>query len=316
MSLTTRQTILLGPQRAVPTLDRAVESLDIPADAKIAAITAGWEEREPEDLELAEHLSGRVVNLRIHQRADDFYQRDPELLEAMRRRHDWLRRLQDLYRLRLSHALEAARQLLQREDDTELLAPEIEAAIEAVRELDRHHLARVREIINEWEQHWRPAEREAGAQHRREIEDQLRDCGALCVAGGHVAILLNRTRLFDLLPLLGDRPVLGWSAGAMALSEKVVLFHDSPPQGPGDAEILGPGLGVCPGVVPLPHAKRRLRLDDRDRVSLFARRFKDDLCVALDERCQVRRSGPGWDATPETRQLTGEGTLVPVGGAS
>ncbi len=292
-----------------------MDSLGIPGDARIAAVTAGWEEREPEDMELGEHLGGRVVNLRIFQRGDDVYQRDPELHEAMRLRHDTLRKLQEIYRLRLAHALEAAREVLAMEEDEELMAPEREAAIEAVRELDRHHLRRVTEIVREFEERWRPAERETPAHHRREIAAELEGSAAVCIAGGHVAILLNRMRLFDLAPLLQTRPIVGWSAGAMALSEKIVLFHDSPPQGAGDAEVLVPGLGLCPGVVPLPHAKRRLRLDDRTRVELFARRFQDDLCAALDDRSRIDWDGAGWTGGPQTRKLCRDGSLREVSAA-
>ena len=38
---------------------------------------------------------------------------------------------------------------------------------------------------------------------------------ALCVAGGHVTILLNRVRLLGLLELAGDLPLIAWSAGAI-----------------------------------------------------------------------------------------------------
>ena len=49
----------------------------------------------------------------------------------------------------------------------------------------------------------------------------------------------------------------------MAISERVVLFHDSPPQGPGAAEVLDAGLGLVGDVVVLPQPEFRLRLDDR-----------------------------------------------------
>jgi peptidase E len=54
---------------------------------------------------------------------------------------------------------------------------------------------------------------------------------AVLIAGGHIAVLLNRLRLFDLSAVLRERPVFGWSAGAMVLTSRIVLFHDSPPRG-------------------------------------------------------------------------------------
>ena len=142
----------------------------------------------------------------------------------------------------------------------------------------------------------------------------LNDVGAVCIAGGHVGILVNRVRLFGIPSLVGDRPLIGWSGGAMALSERIVLFHDSPPQGPGNAEVFGPALGLCRGVVPLPHASERLRLDDATRVSLFARRFRPDLCVALDAGRRIDWDGTNWTPHHDTDQLAAGGQLVAVGG--
>ena len=90
-----------------------------------------------------------------------------------------------------------------------------------------------------------------------------------------------------------------------------MLFHDSPPQGPGDAEVYAPGPGHrSRGLVPLPHARhRRLRLDDPARVALFARRFAPDLCVPLDEgeRLDWDEGGTEWTPSRETLALTAKG---------
>lgn len=311
--MTGRPVIVLGPQRLRPTLVEAVEAV-APARAggRIAAVTAGWEEREREDRELSDHLGGRVVNLHVYGRAEDVYQRDAELFQAMRRRHDRMRRLQVLYRLRLGHALDAARglALLLADGDDGLVAPELEAALDAVRRLDAHHLERIREIHAQFDEEWQPARREHVLRHRRELAAILEDCAGLCVAGGHVAILLNRMRLLGVDSLAPDLPLFCWSAGAMAASERVVVFHDSPPQGAGNAEVLEAGLGAFSGIVALPHARRRLRLDDGARVGLLARRFAPDRCVALDEGTRVDWDGERWTAAPGTRRLTVEGTLV------
>ena len=84
---------------------------------------------------------------------------------------------------------------------------------------------------------------------------------AIVIAGGHVAVLANRLRLFDIAALAGARPIVAWSAGAMALAERVVLYHDHPPQGAAPAELLDRGLGLVAGVLPLPDAARRLALE-------------------------------------------------------
>jgi hypothetical protein len=318
--------VLLGPQRLLPTLNLAFEALApraplLTTAAPIAAITAGWEEREAEDRELSEHLWGRVRNLHLYERTEDAYRRDPELFAAMRARHTKLRRLQQLYRIRLGHELAAARELLARSADTgdtidpELLALEQEEAIGAVRELDARHLDHIEEVHAEFVARVKPLERAAVQHHRRELGRVLGECCALCVAGGQVAILLNRMRLFDVIGLLGEQPVFCWSAGAMALSERVVVFHDDPPHGAGNPEVLELGLGVHRGVVALPHASHRLRLSDRLRVSLFARRFAPAACVALDPRTRLTFDGERWQGIPGTRRLERTGELAEVGAA-
>jgi hypothetical protein len=103
---------------------------------------------------------------------------------------------------------------------------------------------------------------------------------------------------------------MAWSAGAMVVSDRIVLFHDSPPQGRGNAEVFGAGLGLFPGVVVLPHARRRLMFHNHDRTSVFARRFAGATCIALDERCWVKFEGARWTTGPGTFQLCSDGRLV------
>ena len=281
-----REIVLLGPQRLKPIVSGALKRLGI--TGSIAVVTAGWEEREGEDRELAEHVGVDVRNLSVYQRVEDIFERDQELFGAMRKRHDTMRKIQTYYRMRLAHALESARELLGRTDaDKELLESARDGAIAVVRQLDAEHLDRVDEVHAEFNQVWRPEERELVAHHRQAIASEMGECQALCIAGGHVAILLNRMRLLDVIGLVPNIPILAWAAGAMVLGERVILFHDSPPQGPGDAEVLERGFGLCKDFVALPHASRRLRLEDKARVGLFAKRFGPANCVALDELCEV-----------------------------
>lgn len=281
----TSQIVILGPQRFEPTLADAAKSLGI--DGDIATVTAGWQEREAEDAELRDHLGSRTVNLLLHRRGEDVFQSDRQLQAAHGLRQERLRQLQVVYRLRLAHAKAAAREMLGTEGDRWLLEPEQIGAIEAIRALDAHHLDRVRDVHASFESSVHPWDRPVVARHRAELSDIVSRTSALAVAGGHVAVLLNRMRLFGVLELGGNKPILAWSAGAMVLAERIVLFHDSPPQGPGNAEVLGDGLALLPDVVPLPHGSRRLRLGDPARVALFARRFAPSRCVVLDKGARL-----------------------------
>ena len=307
---TTRSVILLGPQRLRRTLAQAVRGSGVEGD--VAVVTAGWQEREEEVDELREHLGGRVVNLQLYRRAEEVFAADTELARALRQRQDRLRRMQDVYRLRLSFALDAARALLTRRGDPELIVPEREAAIEAVRELDRAHLVRVAAVHREVDEQWRPFERPVVARHREELAGLMAGCGAFAIAGGHVAVLLNRLRLFGAAALAAGKPVFAWSGGAMVAGEQLVLFHDDPPQGPGHAEVLEAGLGLYSGLLPLPHARRRLRLDDALSVGLLAKRFAGHECVALDDGAILRREGGAWApwGGDGSRRLLPDGTVA------
>lgn len=273
--------ILLGPQRHAPIVATALDSLG--PEGPVCAVTAGWQEREAEVTELAAHLDREVTDLKLYHRTETLFQRDPELATAYRSRQHRLQDSQRLYRLRLAHTLAAARELLETEGpDLELLETERTAALRAVRSLDRHHLRQIRQIHTEFDKTWNPSERPALQEQREELSKLIKARQALLIAGGHVGVLIGRLRLFALDQLLNDLPIVAWSAGAMALAESIVLFHDHPPQGPGDPEVLDQGLGLVSGLVPLPHAQERLRLADPKRVALFAGRFAPARCLALD----------------------------------
>ena len=104
--------ILLGPQRR-PTLEGVARSLPPGLDPSlagpVATITAGWQEREPDDAELSALLSaaGRAVNLALYRRWLDVQDNDPEYAAADRKLQRTLAELQDVYLLRLDYALRA-----------------------------------------------------------------------------------------------------------------------------------------------------------------------------------------------------------------
>jgi hypothetical protein len=97
----------------------------------------------------------------------------------------------------------------------------------------------------------------------------------------------------------------------MVCAERIVLFHDDPPQGAGSPEVFGAGLALVRGVVPLPHASRRLDLADPLRVQLFARRMEPLTCIALDRGDGLLWDGARWQPVcGGARRLTPEGEVV------
>ena len=298
--------ILLGPQRR-PTLDGVVRSLALGSDLSgpVATVTAGWQEREPDDAALAALRGGRAVNLGLYRRWLDVQDRDPEYFAGARRLADTLAELQDLYLLRLDYALGAV-YAVQRRSASGDAVPD---AVAAVRELDTGHLRRVNGARLEFFERLAPHDRPVIAAHRAEVSAALADAAALIIAGGHVGVLAEVLHLFNVAAALNGAPVIAWSAGAMALADRIVLFHDRSPQGPGHAEVYGSGLSLVRDVVLLPHARARLLLDDTTRMAVFARRFGPARCVPLEAGTRIDISADGgWP--PGVRVLGEDGHVT------
>ena len=307
---TPRAVVLLGAQRFEPSLGAAVAELGI--KGKIATITAGWQEREAEDEDLDEHLGGKAVNLLLHERGEDVFRRDAELLDAHRKRQETLRHRQDFYRIRLGYELEAQTVIRQRHAPEAILADEASASIEAIRDLDDWHLQKCAAVRQAFEAQYAPSLRPAVTEHMEELRAIVRECDAIAIGGGHVATLLNRLELFRIADLVEKRCVFAWCGGAMVISDRVVLFHDSPPQGAGAAEVLDAGLGLVPGTVVLPQPEERLRLDDAERVRLMARRFDPAVCLAMPARSRITWASRRFTSVHGVMGLMQDGTTVPL----
>jgi hypothetical protein len=307
----TRSVTLLGPQRR-PSVQHVVRDLD--PDAPVATVTAGWLEREPEDAELQGLLGGRGLNLGLHGRWLDVHERDREYAHAEREHDAALGELRGMYLTQLDHALTAAYAIGHGSEPRPRFSGAAFAdAIEVIRLIDRQHLARVRDAHHAFYSAWRPQERPVVAHHREQVRQMLAQSQAVVVAGGHVGELVRVLHLFHVEPHLPG-VVIAWSAGAMALSERVVLFHDFVPHGVAQTEVFGEGLGVVRGLVPLPHLRRRLRVDDPVRMSVLARRFSPARCVVLDDGVRVPLTA---DQEPpaDTRVVSDDGQLVEAGAA-
>jgi len=299
--------VLLGPQRERHDAGAVVAGLGEPGP--VALITAGWQEWEEEDARVRAALGRDAFNLRLWGRAERVWRDDPDLAAGHHALQDAVRLLRRAYNVRLARAMDAWIDLLALAGDPAVLDPEREAALETVRALDRHHADRLRGLREAFYRRYDPLMRASVGREREEIRRALQPAGVVVIEGGHVPALLNRLRLFGVDGLLGGKIVVACSGGAMTLAERVVLFHDSPPWGPGHAEVGEVGLGLVPGLVALPHAEERLRLDDAGRVSRFARRFEPDACVLLDAGVRLEWAD-GW-RSPEARRLAPSGRVEP-----
>jgi len=309
--------VLLGAQRFDPTLGSTVAMHGV--TGRFAMITAGWQEREDEDEELAVHLAAaggaRAVNLNLYARGLELFAKDPELAKAHRERQVLLRHLQEIYRIRLDYASSAELEVNHYPMPERMRDEMRSTSIEAIQRLDEQHLKKCLTVRLEFDERMNLAERPLVKKHREEIKEALVGCDAVAIAGGHVAILMNRLSLFGLDTAIGTRPVFAWSAGAMAITDRVVLFHDDPPQGQVALQVLDSGLGIVPHTVVFPTPERRLHLDASERMAHLARRFAPATCLVLPDRSFVTwrglDGGNGYGNAEGALRLTDTGANVP-----
>jgi len=302
------QRILLGPQSPVRNIGAAVAASGIP-EGPLAVISAGWQEAEG-DLDELQELTGRQLeDLSLYRRAEDVMHRDVRLATAMRERQDRLIELQRFYRIRLKQLSIAARQVLGAATDSDLAAAEQRHAIAQLRALDRHNFRSGEAIWRGFADEFAPASHELLSQHAEDIATVLGRVSGVIITGGNVAVLINRLRLFGVERMLPSQPIVAWSAGAMALANRIVLFHDRSPEGRRDPELLGAGCGVLPGYVFLPDTRHRLRAGDKARNGLLSRRFAPDLCVGLDNGAALHLEDTRIVAATDVRRLGDGGRL-------
>lgn len=271
---------VLGPQVHRPNLAAALRALD--ASGPLVAVTAGWQEREGELEDLSAHVGRPVEDLGLYRLAEQVFQADPELATAHRNRQHRLQELRDLYLLRLHHAKATLRALIEHQGQPQQVAAARRQALNALRRLDREHLRAVERVHLEHERDWHADHRPALAQVVQQLEEKLADAAVVLIAGGHVAVLMNRLRMFLAQRWLAGKTIVAWSAGAMVLGEAIALFHDHPPQGAGNVEVFDRGLGLLPQLQLFPDGERRLDLHSPARVTLLSRRFAPKQCLSLD----------------------------------
>ena len=146
------------------------------------------------------------------------------------------------------------------------------------------------------------------------LEPSEREMGVLLadIGGGTTDLALYTEGMAwhtAVLPI-GGKPLIAWSAGAMLLADNIVVFHDFPPQGPGQVELLDSGLGLLRNWIVLPHARSRLQLDDRRHVANLAARFAPARCVTLNEGSELRLLDGAINYARNVRRLGRSGRLA------
>jgi hypothetical protein len=307
-------TVLLGPVADGEVVAAELAALGV--DGPVALVTAGWEEGERNDAQLDRELGGGTRNLGLFGRRLDIMESDAEYAAADRALRALIADMREVYLVQLHYALRGVDAVRQHAHKARRLAgDELEAAVETVRALDERHAARLAQAHEEFYATMRPHDRTVIAAHRAEVAAVVQECAAVAVAGGHVGVLTEALHLSNLGAVLGDRPLIAWSSGAMAVAERVMVVGDDDLADRPD-EVLTVGIGVVHGVVPLADARRRLRMDDRNRLAVLARRVAPRVCVLLDPGDRLPCDAAGLPDFQVARVVAPDGTVIAVAEAA
>lgn len=290
---------LLGPQRPNANMPTALATVNRPG--RVLYITAGWRHDENDDEALRRDLGTGGFPLPLYAWFEELAKTAPDLFAAHHSQQDEIRKLKTLYRARLDAALQAVRVMLahaEQRPDVPYVKEEFDDAIASVRALRQRYIRQCDSIRERFAEKWDVSRNRQVARRMIEIEGLVREARAVLIAGGHVGVLRNRLEFFGLGPILQRARhrgvgIIAWSAGAMALTDEVVLFHDDPPVGQSNAEVLDRGLGLATGIVALPHARERLWLHDRTRVAVLGWRFAVPV-VGLENGAWLEQRDGAW----------------------
>lgn len=153
--------------------------------------------------------------------------------------------------------------------------------LEACRELDRYFRDRARIDEN-------PTYLEI----RDELRRRILSANSVFMAGGHMPVLINRLRFFDLDSVFREALWRGTnfytiSAGSMALCEKIIVYDDFYGEEGSvrrrEFEFFDTGLGLVTAVTLFPHCMDRIQTDEPDNLTYLAHRFASGPCVGLNE---------------------------------
>jgi hypothetical protein len=291
--------VLLGPQRGCPRLSKALEHHG--CTGELAVITAGWRYDEAELDTLQRDLGMRLTPLPLYAWFEELCAKDPALARAYSQRQQQIIAYKSAYRDQLKHTMAAVAAMQRRvEHDEPLYGPELQFTHEALRALDARAVHRVNSIRASAPPTSKPWDLPLVRAHHDQIAEVLDRVDAVLIAGGHVGVLRNRLFFFGLdvlLPraLANGTAVFAWSAGAMALAEHIFLFYDDPPEGEGHAEVLDSGLNLVPGLRIFPHAQRRLRTDDAERMTRLVDRLRPSRLLTLEAGAWLEHTDAhGW----------------------
>ncbi len=253
-----------------------------------------------------------VQNLSLYWEFEKFCEKEPELAQLYSDKQAEVKKTMELYRRSNRMALRQLKAQLAtvqswypqwsfarllgragthrgRIDDAQgLAAEELSLELDRIREQDEWLLDRLERLRCAFLSTSKLRENKTWLAKRRLLVRRIRSAATLVFYGGHLAVLLNRLHFFDLgsvfcESLAAGATIVARSAGAMALGERVVVYHDEYQDRHHTFEVFGRGVGLLPGLLVLPQHAERIRKGSRDHLTFLARRFPLRACIGLDE---------------------------------
>ncbi len=127
---------------------------------------------------------------------------------------------------------------------------------------------------------------------KEELEERILSSNSIFIFGGNVAVLYNRLNFFKLKDTFKQALDNGTnfytiSAGSLSLCDKIIVLDDNSNEWAGknmyDYELFDVGFGLVKKVQIFPHCRDYIHLEDSDTITYTVERFKDTMCVGLDE---------------------------------
>ena len=294
------------------------------ARGAVGLITCGWRHEEDELEPLLRDLGAmdlRVVHLPLYRWFDELMEKESVLSTAYQARQREIVGWKAGYREQLGCAMHAVGKMQARaRQQPGLFAEDLDWTVDVLRTLDARALQRLAELRAAHPACARPWDFPTVRSHHARVKDVFAHVDIVLIAGGHVGVLRNRLEFFGVDVLLRrylgrGGSVVAWSAGAMVLGERIYLYYDDPPEGEADAELFDAGFGIIPGAVLMPHARRRLRFNDGDRMARFARRLGRRQGITLENGARLDWRDDSWmdRSRPDSSwRLSTDGPPVPL----
>ena len=307
---------ILGPQRPTPNIANVLNAHC--RRGPIAVISAGWRYDESEIQALTRDIQREVYHLPLYEWFDELGDKETELSNEHSERQKKIKAYKKAYRMRLQLDMEYLAFIHQLHKSSPVYyEKDLIEARKAIAKTDHDAITRLNEIRLEFPNLQEPWLHASAASYHQEIKDILEKCDVLIITGGHVAILRNRMFFFGLHALLKDfleqgKSIICWSAGAMSLTDEIVLYYDDPPDGKGTAEVLDTGLNLIPNTLFFPHGRQRLKVDEQLRISSLVHRFTPKRCFILEEGSHMIYQDQRLTQSTSTIELFPDGTLAEV----